>query len=175
MQKISYVCDRCGKDTFEIRGKFTAAYVSNLTDTARTDITVVEKLDFCDKCFEKLLDLMEGKEEQEPAPAEIEVEVNIPEPEVEEPTPVVIEVEPDIYEVVQTVKKEAPVQQKRRPIDWDKAVALKKAGWTHAKIADELGTTLATINVGIYRHIGEFENKKAQEAKEAKRKVLDRL
>lgn len=173
MQKISYVCDRCGKDTFEIRGKFTAAYVSNQTDTARTDITVVEKLDFCDKCFEELLDLMEGKEKQEPAPAEIEVEVNIPEPEVEEPTPVVIEVEPDIYEVVQQEKKAADEPKKK--IDWDKAVVLKKAGWSNKDIADECKIKLSTLSVEIYKKVKEYDQKKKQEEKDAKRNVLDRL
>lgn len=43
----------------------------------------------------------------------------------------------------------------KREVDWPKAVALKKAGWTHAKIADEFNVPISTINVGIYRHMKE--------------------
>lgn len=41
------------------------------------------------------------------------------------------------------------VGTKRRKIDVGKLFALKKAGWTQAKIADELGVSEATVSVYI--------------------------
>ena len=39
--------------------------------------------------------------------------------------------------------KPAPV---KRPVDWGKAKALRKAGWSLAKIADELGVSVPTVS-----------------------------
>lgn len=40
-------------------------------------------------------------------------------------------------------------EKKRKTLDWGKIQALHKAGWSHAKIADEMGTTVSTIATGL--------------------------
>lgn len=40
---------------------------------------------------------------------------------------------------------------KRKPVDFGKMVALKKAGWTQAKIATELGVSEATVSTYLKR------------------------
>ncbi|MBQ1779402.1 MAG: hypothetical protein IIZ93_14710 [Acidaminococcaceae bacterium] len=42
--------------------------------------------------------------------------------------------------------KPAPV---KRPVDWGKAKALRKAGWSLAKIADELGVSVPTVSAHL--------------------------
>lgn len=41
----------------------------------------------------------------------------------------------------------------KRPVDWGKAKALRKAGWSLAKIADELGVSVPTVS----RHLKEVK------------------
>ena len=38
---------------------------------------------------------------------------------------------------------------KRKTLDWGKIQALHDAGWSHAKIADEMGATTGTISSGL--------------------------
>lgn len=44
-------------------------------------------------------------------------------------------------------------KRKRTKIDWDRAVELKKQGWSHEAIAKEVGTTTGTISTAIYKHM----------------------
>ena len=44
-----------------------------------------------------------------------------------------------------------PEKKTRKPLDHGKIIALSKAGWTPAKIADELGTTAGVISSTLYR------------------------
>ena len=37
----------------------------------------------------------------------------------------------------------------RKKLDWGKIKALHDAGWSHAKIADEMGCTVATVDTGL--------------------------
>lgn len=39
----------------------------------------------------------------------------------------------------------------RKKLDWGKIKALHDAGWSHAKIADEMGCTVATVDTGLSR------------------------
>lgn len=43
-------------------------------------------------------------------------------------------------------KKQTP---KRKKLDWGKIQALHRAGWSHEKIADEMGTTVKTVATGL--------------------------
>lgn len=38
---------------------------------------------------------------------------------------------------------------KRKKLDWGKIQALHRAGWSHEKIADEMGTTAETVATGL--------------------------
>lgn len=46
-------------------------------------------------------------------------------------------------------KAKSDSERKRKTLDWDKIQALHKAGWSHAKIADEMGATVSTIVTGL--------------------------
>ena len=49
---------------------------------------------------------------------------------------------------------------KRIKIDWDKACALKLAGWSNGEIAIELHASKGTIDNAIYKHLNEYEQEK---------------
>lgn len=39
----------------------------------------------------------------------------------------------------------------KKKLDWGKIQALHNAGWSHAKIADEMGCTVGTVDTGLCR------------------------
>ena len=47
--------------------------------------------------------------------------------------------------------KPAKPSGNRKKLDWGKIKALHDAGWSHAKIADEMGCTVATVDTGLSR------------------------
>ena len=55
---------------------------------------------------------------------------------------------------------------KRGKIDWDKACALKKAGWSNNEIAAEVHTSVGTINSMIYQRLKEYNAGKRSERME---------
>lgn len=88
--------------------------------------------DLCDKCFKKASDLfidwLDGDNKQE-------------DPEK------VVEAEP------KKVESDAP-----KKIDWNKACALKVAGWKNKDIADELGVESGTLNSGtFYKKLDQYK------------------
>lgn len=61
-------------------------------------------------------------------------------------------------------KEEKPIEKRANvKIDWDKAEALRNAGWTDKAIAAELGTTKASITCGFSRRKKQTEMKKLRE------------
>lgn len=63
-------------------------------------------------------------------------------------------------------KKEKPKKEdsegkpRRTKIDWDKACALKKAGWSNDEIATEVHAPVGTINSVIYQRMKEYNEGK---------------
>lgn len=47
---------------------------------------------------------------------------------------------------------------KRKKLDWGKIQALHRAGWSHEKIADEMGTTVKTVATGLSKLRKKTEN-----------------
>ena len=71
---------------------------------------------------------------------------------------------PPVDDTEEPESAERPVE--KRPaikIDWDKAEALRNAGWTDKAIAAELGTTKASITSGFHRRKKQEERKKLRE------------
>ena len=56
------------------------------------------------------------------------------------------------------VKMEAPKAGKKKPLDEGKLLALRKAGWSFEKIADELGCATQTI-INRYKELTKEEKK----------------
>lgn len=48
-------------------------------------------------------------------------------------------------------KVKPKAERKRKTLDWGKIQALHRAGWSHVKIADEMGATVGTIATGLSR------------------------
>ena len=58
-------------------------------------------------------------------------------------------------------------ERKRKTLDWGKIQALHRAGWSHAKIADEMGSTVSTIATGLSRLRREAEESGKKQSGEA--------
>ena len=69
--------------------------------------------------------------------------------------------EPEAADVKEKPKKEkGKPGPKRTKIDWDKACALKKAGWSNDNIAQEINAPIGTINAMIYQRLKEYNEGK---------------
>ena len=64
--------------------------------------------------------------------------------------------EEEIADMKQKRLEQAAKTEKTKKIDWDKACALKKAGWSNKQIADELHANEGTINASIYKNLAKY-------------------
>ena len=139
-KKIIYICDKCGKSS-EDEAFLKAAY----------------EYEICDKCFKKFDDHIKAFFEGFDAKAKIPYK----KPEIIEAIPVKEEPKKAAEPKKEEPKKAAEPQKETEPsqrkrIDWDKACALKLAGWGNKAIADELGANLGSINAGLYSHLDSY-------------------
>ena len=77
-----------------------------------------------------------------------------------------LEIADDNPEIVNEEPKTANDKPKRIKIDWDKACALKLAGWSNSEIAVELHASKGTIDNAIYKHLNEYEQGKREGRRE---------
>ena len=64
--------------------------------------------------------------------------------------------EEEIAGMKQKKLEEEAKAEKPKKIDWDKACALKKAGWSNKDIASELHANEGTIGAMIYKHLEKY-------------------
>lgn len=64
--------------------------------------------------------------------------------------------EEEIAGMKQKKLEEEAKEEKPKKIDWDKACALKKAGWSNKQIAEELHANEGTIGAMIYKHLEKY-------------------
>lgn len=64
--------------------------------------------------------------------------------------------EEEITSIKQKKIEEEAKAEKPKKIDWDKACALKKAGWSNKQIAEELHANEGTIGAMIYKHLEKY-------------------
>ena len=152
MSRIMYVkCDRCGKqfipDAQHKVGWIGMTWRIPETDDLESGVTPYEHCDFCETCMKAISDFIEGAVIEEEAPPEVEIVVNEPpatedggeapqkggEPS-EEPKP----------------KRNPP---KKKGVDTGKIKALSDAGWSKAKIADEMGISIRAV----YYHLDKIK------------------
>lgn len=133
MQKIKYYCDKCGKEIKDASG-----------------ITISGKrFDFCEKHSEALKKVVDQWAEAQ-----------------KEETKEQTTKEPEDKENAEAEKSRKPKTKKSSKvgapttIDWDKACALKQAGWTNEQIAVEVHASVSTINTVIYKKYAEYKNRK---------------
>ena len=91
-------------------------------------------------------------------------ELNFNFPQEEEPENESLEIadeNPEIADDEPNLEKETGKPgPKRTKIDWDKACALKKAGWSNNEIATEVHAPVGTINSMIYQRMKEYNEGK---------------
>ena len=116
-------CDRCGKDVDpDAVGRISTVFASESLAPSDTSANPFDKMDYCEDCMNEITAFIKStpkmKAKKKPA-------------------------------------KEKPVQVKggdksprtgRKPIDRGKIRALHEAGWTMAKIADDVQCSIATVN-----------------------------
>ena len=74
-----------------------------------------------------------------------------------------VDPEEDTPEPKKKARKKAEAGETRKAIDWEKAEALAAAGWPNKAIAEELGTTGASIAAGFHRRKKRAEMKKVRQ------------
>lgn len=146
------LCDECKK---EIQEKKVVKIYLRSDDEDRVLVGMNVKLhekDFCKVCACKIINnLIKEEVEEKPEKCEEKEEVKT-------------EIKEEGKKKTKTKDKktndEEGQQNETKKIDWDKACALKNAGWTNEKIADELGAKLSTIRVNIYKHLRKFNGER---------------
>lgn len=130
MIKKVVICDMCGRE-YEGNPAKIGMWRWNLKEDRYLDSKYkdyLDSVDFCEECMEKIVRFLKGtpedKEEMEEAqekdignPANADMPGQTPQ----------------------------PAKKKKKPIDKGKVMALKDAGWSNEKIADEVGATKANV------------------------------
>lgn len=167
MSKVTIIrCDRCGR---EIEEKHTFRFMPQVVDLdgnlePQQPYEDEMERDYCEECKQAIIDFMHSSPvavqvqdvpkvdsvpEKESAPAE-----DVPEESTPEETAVLESVLP-----ADTPKTDGKF--KKKTIDVGKVKALRNAGWSIAKIADEMGFTQQSI----YNCLSRLERAKRQEDK----------
>ena len=138
---INVVCDRCGAP-LDSSGR--VGYIAwNFREGFDGDLerdNLFEKSHFCNPCMEKIFHAIKGEDSATPEPEQIDRR----------------------QQAKGKAKKEYPEkcgQQEppretrgRKGCDISKILALREAGWSFAKIADEMSMTENSVRAAISRH-----------------------
>lgn len=110
---------------------------------------MVGKFDLCEECAPQLIKIVTDW---------VNATLFVTESELDEVTDAV---DPEPIEVKDKPKKviKKAVKDKSR-IDWDKACALKIAGWSNKEIAAELHINEGTVNSMIYHKVEQFRRER---------------
>lgn len=110
------ICDRCGATI----DKDPSGFVMVDINGKPFDVNPFYKMDFCDKCREEIIAFGKMKPKKEVPEAKVKVTAETPE------------------SPKATIKKQ--------PIDKDKMLALRKAGWTCTEISKEMGVSVGRVS-----------------------------
>lgn len=127
---VKVICDKCGAEITKDPIRLNMTYVDVMTGDIEDPITSKEQRerDYCELCARSILNYAEKK--------------------------VVLIVEHPTIKPKKTEVKEPEEDQSKpkKKLDIGKIMALKKAGWNAADIADELGTTAQSIYSAVYTY-----------------------
>lgn len=138
---VKVICDKCGAEITKDPIRLNMTYVDVMTGDIEDPITSKEQRerDYCELCAKAVLNFAEKPEvlrfEYQAAMKKKEKEHTIKEPEEDQSKP-------------------------KKKLDIGKIMALKKAGWSAADIADELGTTPQSIYSAVYTYKKKVETAK---------------
>ena len=124
---IKIICDRCGG---EIKSN-PVRIVPSVTKEDGISFGYEHwdmKRDYCEKCVESILKFMN----------DVQYDSNVH--------------NKSESEKKHKKEKSRKYKTKRKKLDIGKIIALKNAGWSNSKIADEIGTTSASIASTIYNY-----------------------
>ncbi|MCI8801069.1 MAG: hypothetical protein HFH88_14850 [Lachnospiraceae bacterium] len=184
---IRIVCDRCGRE-IPVPGR--VGYLAwNFRNGHGGDLigeNVLESRDYCEICMGTIFDFIDGKTGQ----ADIGMETAVPETETEisdETT------EAHVPEKAEDKKVDSPGKKRqdqstgkrgrpakygdqepymetrgRKGVDIGKILALKKAGWSIPKIADEMSMKEGSVRTAVYRYEKRMEREKEDAVKNGK-------
>ena len=160
MSRIIYIkCDRCGKqylpDENNKVGYIGMTWKNPETDDLENGVTPYEHCDFCETCMKAISDFIESRVVIEQlAPPEVDIVI----PKHDKPS----EEGPATEEGGEAPQKggepsEEPKPKKNPPkkkgVDTGKIKALSDAGWSKAKIADEMGISIKAV----YYHLDKIK------------------
>ena len=137
---VKVICDKCGAEIKKDPIRLNMTYVDVMTGDIEDPITSREQRerDYCELCARSILDYAEKKA-------------------------IVVVEHPTIKTKKTEVKEPEEDQSKpKKKLDIGKIMALKKAGWSAADIAEELETTAQSIYSAVHTY-----KKKVEAAKEA--------
>ena len=127
---VKVVCDKCGAEITKDPIRLNMTYVDVMTGDIEDPITSKEQRerDYCELCARSILNYAEKK--------------------------VVLIVEHPTIKPKKTEVKEPEEDQSKpkKKLDIGKIMALKKAGWSAADIAEELGTTAQSIYSAVHTY-----------------------
>lgn len=128
---VKVICDKCGAEITKDPIRLNMTYVDVMTGDIEDPITSKEQRerDYCELCAKAILNFAE-----KPEVLRFEYQAAVKKKEKEH-----------------TIKEQEEDQGKpKKKLDIGKIMALKKAGWSAADIADELGTTAQSIYSAVH-------------------------
>ncbi len=138
---IKIICDRCGAEIKPGKIGYVALNFRETVGGGFAAANMFEDFHFCSACMEKIADFITNPAKNEKAEMATK----------EEPAKAVTP-EPD--------KAANP----RRRIDYGKIMALHNAGWSNAKIADEMGMTPGAVSTALSTYRKKMREGKINEA-----------
>ena len=130
---VKVLCDKCGAEITKDPIRLNMTYVDVMTGDIEDPITSKEQRerDYCELCAKAVLNFAE-----KPEFLRIEYQADVKKKEKEH-----------------TIKEPEEDQSKpKKKLDIGKIMALKKAGWSAADIAEELGTTPQSIYSAVHTY-----------------------
>ena len=159
MSRITYVkCDRCGKqfipDDQHKVGWIGMTWRIPETDDLENGVTPYEHCDFCESCMKAISDFIESRVVIEQlAPPEVDIVIPKHDEPVEEESAEDGEEAPQKGGEPSEEPKPKKNPPKKKGVDTGKIKALSDAGWSKAKIADEMGISVKAV----YYHLDKIK------------------
>lgn len=135
MKVVKYICDKCGYELLEGEQMSMLGF------------------DVCEGCYDEGYGMIEswirGKKKRKAAKDEIGTEIDVDK--FTKPL--------EVVQVASETAQEPQEAPKKKDIDWNKACALKLAGWSHKNIAGEMGINEGTLNSGtFYKKLEQYKS-----------------
>lgn len=158
---IQIICNRCKKEIESIQkvGYIQFRYQNPFENSVIGD-SILDRNHYCEECMAAIEQFIQNKQE-------VNVNLNVDGAEIAQSlnaqdgtdkVPESIERTQKTVSEKEESNSEKPKQKRRKHIDIKKIMALKNAGWSIAKIADEMGMQPQSVSNAIYLYKKRTEN-----------------